>query len=197
MTTNKQYYNLYLKYKSKYIALKKQIGSGRLKTAIIRQGNIDGIDSLHIISYLQTLILSFPLVINEEVGIPETVKIANIAAELTTSRKDTKSKPWNYLIWRGLMLAGYDIGLDEVTINKYYDFGKYQQTMDDLALLLSQLPQWAEYAMNILLNFRVDPRKSDEMRKVNYESRQIIDLGKFFTGDKDRLNPILYEMYKD
>jgi len=196
MKSNELYYNLYLKYKSKYNILRKQHGGGILKDSILKQGNIDDSDSLHIIGYLQTLILSFPLAINKEFMIPETVKIANIAAELTTSGQSTKSKPWNYLIWRGLMLAGYDIGFDHSIVIKYYNFREKQRTIDDMAFELSMIPGWAEYALNILLNYRSDPMKLREMSKLTFDSRQIEDLSKFYTGDTDYLDPALYEIYK-
>ena len=193
---SKDYKILYLKYKTKYNNLKIQLGGNRLKINIIRQGNIDHVDNLHIIGYLQTLILAFPLAMDKEFMIPETVKIANTTAELTTSRKSTKSKPWNYLIWRGLMLAGYDIGFDQSIISRYYDFGKEQHMMDDMALQLSMIPLWPEYALNILLNYRSDPRKKEYMSKLSSDSKEIIDLSKFYIGNKEYLNPELYSSYR-
>ena len=192
-----KFYLKYLKYKSKYTLLKimNQIGGG-LKENIIRQGNIDGIDSLHIISYLQTLILSFPLVMDAEFNVPETKKIADTAASLSTRSDQTKSKPWCYLIWRALQIAGYDVGFDRATIHKYYHFDKDFDSIEMLAIQLSTIPQWPEYAMNILLNYRSDPSKKKAMSQLTYDSPEIIKLAKFYTGDPNYLNPILYTAYK-
>ena len=192
-----KFYLKYLKYKSKYTLLKtiNQIGGG-LKENIIRQGNIDGIASLHIISYLQTLILSFPLVMDVEFGVPETKKIADTAALLSTRSDQTKSKPWCYLIWRALQIAGYDVGLDRATIHKYYHFDKDFDSIEMLAIQLSTIPQWPEYAMNILLNYQSVPSKKNEMSQLTYDSPEIIRLAKLYTGDPNYLNPILYSAYR-
>ena len=189
------YYLKYLKYKSKYTILKNQIGGG-LKEVIIRQGNIDQVDSMHIISYLQTLILSFPLLMDPEFRVPETKKIADTAAMLSTKLKHTKSKPWCYLIWRALELAGYNVNFDKNTIHKYYHFDKDFDSIDMLAIQLSTIPKWPEYAINILLNYRSDPSKKEAMSLFTYDSPEIVRLAKFYTGDPNYLNPILYKEYK-
>ena len=59
---------------------------------------------------------------------------------------------------------------------------------------LSEFDNWRK--SNILLNYRSDPRKKEYMSKLSYDSKEIVGLSEFYTGNKEYLNPELYSSYR-
>ena len=119
--------------------------------------NIDD-NKCHIKPALQNIILNFGI-IDPEFGVSQCRKIATKVSYLNPNGTSvTQSNVWNPLIWKALNYYGYDVKPECVKVElKDSDYEIFNKFVIELA----NLPGWAEYAANILLNDNSNYKSND------------------------------------
>ncbi len=148
--------------------------------------NIDD-NKCHIINALQNIILNYGKNI-PELSISEGQSIAQRAAGLNPKGTGvTQSDIWNPLIWKALNYAGYDVKPECFNKIQFNNIKSYEE-FNNLVKELSELPGWADYAVNVLTATH-DPFKDTDN---DFESQIVQDKTKEFTNLKSNDN----SMYK-
>ena len=115
--------------------------------------NVDDQESGHIDAKLQNVILLFGDD-DPDFAVKRGVAIAFMAANLngTAIGDQTQSAVWVPLIWKALLISGYDVPVSWIRYKIKTD-EMSQRIFNDLAIELANIKGWAEYAVAILIRY--------------------------------------------